>query len=143
VYFFKEKFETWGEWSECSTSCGVGQRIRYIECLDIEHSKCDSKKREISECIENRVCNKTTQNWSEWSEWSPCNQINKEHNLCANGLKYRNRTCLSFYCIGASIERRNCKFNHSIEIKSYCLAQNQSLKLCIYIIYKLLIGFKI
>ena len=95
----------------------------------MEHSKCDPKKREISICIENRVCNKTTQNWSEWSEWSLCNAVHKESNLCVNGLKYRNRTCQSYYCIGASIERRNCIVNHSVDIKNYCIAQNQSLKL--------------
>ena len=123
-----EKYETWGEWSECSTSCGQGQKVRYIECLEIEHSKCDSQKKQITKCTENNYCNKTTQNWSDWSDWSPCNPVRKE--LCANGLKYRNRTCLSYYCIGASIERRNCIVNHSFEIRHYCMAQNRSLKLC-------------
>lgn len=80
--------------------------------------------------MENKICNKTTQNWSDWSEWSACNPVRKESNLCSSGLKYRNRTCLSYYCIGASIERRNCIVNHSKDLVNYCQAQNQSLKLC-------------
>ncbi len=48
----------WTEWSGCSASCGVGQQIRTVICVNTNN--CDQNKREVRDCLV-RLCNKG--NW--------------------------------------------------------------------------------
>ncbi|EEB20418.1 f-spondin, putative [Pediculus humanus corporis] len=86
-----------GEWSECSTTCGVGVAMRTRRFLDRwGRKKCPHVSLvEKRECIEppcpspspgiNMDSRCTT---SEWTDWSPCSAT------CGTGLRYRSRQVL-------------------------------------------------
>ena len=43
--------QKWSDWSDCSKPCGVGQKIRYMECLTLEaDTNCDPQLQEIKPC---------------------------------------------------------------------------------------------
>lgn len=83
-----------GEWSECSTTCGVGVSMRSRRFLDRwGRKKCPHVSLvEKRECIEPpcpppsagiNMDDRCTV--SEWTDWSPCSAS------CGTGLKYRSR----------------------------------------------------
>ncbi|KAK6619736.1 hypothetical protein RUM43_012496 [Polyplax serrata] len=86
-----------GDWSECSTTCGVGVAMRTRRFLDRwGRKKCPHVNLvEKRECIEppcpppspgiNMDSRCTT---SEWTDWSPCSVT------CGTGLRYRSRQVL-------------------------------------------------
>ena len=47
------EFEVWGEWTECSKTCGVGRRSRRRECLldeDGVYMDCTGELLQIENC---------------------------------------------------------------------------------------------
>ncbi|CAH1403032.1 unnamed protein product [Nezara viridula] len=108
----------WSDWSECSSSCGVGVQVKTRKCLGedngitseyihYKNSSCsgpDSK---------NRSCNfhacPINGNWSDWGDWSDCSST------CGEGLQRRTRRCNNpppsnggDDCFGESYEEKNC-----------------------------------
>ncbi|XP_035212991.1 spondin-1-like isoform X5 [Stegodyphus dumicola] len=86
----------WGEWSECSVTCGKGLRTRSRKYLDNRARKtCAFELMEKETCMAPKaVCDtepirpNSTCAVTQWSEWSPCTVT------CGKGLKVRTRLYL-------------------------------------------------
>ena len=62
------EFEEWMEWTQCSTTCGLGRRARRRECKileDAEHVVCTGRILETQDCTQ-----------------GPCPGITTKHNTC-------------------------------------------------------------
>ncbi|XP_052236542.1 coadhesin-like isoform X2 [Dreissena polymorpha] len=100
-------WDLWSDWSECSTTCGLGQRSR--------HRNCSGTEPEVFKTIcfgdarEKDLCNLTDCEdglWREWSDWSSCSST------CGMGLKTRSRDCggqLGHSCPGPNTESNLCR----------------------------------
>ncbi|CAB3399162.1 unnamed protein product [Caenorhabditis bovis] len=89
------KLETpiWGVWSDCSVTCGNGQRIRRrMNCIGSDCSETGS-------CTM-LACSQNT--WTEWSNWSQCSLS------CGSGLQFRKRACFASFCKGRDSDARKC-----------------------------------
>jgi hypothetical protein len=61
----------WSAWSKCSTSCGVGSRVRFQTLMFQSSANCQSSNHEIEDCsIES--CYETVE--SAWTEWGSCSR---------------------------------------------------------------------
>ena len=75
----------WGQWSECSKSCGGGLRTKYRTCPQGEGpgSPCGR-----GESTKTEKCNIfDCPSWTEWSEWTECSKT------CGGGQTSRSRQC--------------------------------------------------
>lgn len=85
-------FSEWMDWSECSATCALGQRVRKRKLMSGDESQCDGRLMETENCIgvENECepvggeCAVTS-----WSEWSPCSMT------CGQGTSVRLRRYLN------------------------------------------------
>eukprot|EP00058_Branchiostoma_floridae_P013267 XP_002598755.1 hypothetical protein BRAFLDRAFT_74569 [Branchiostoma floridae] len=92
----------WTDWTECSLTCGKGQKARFRECrLDgrVSRSACEGESREVDNCMDipcanlpiryRLYCTANTVNgqWSTWGPWVPCG------GECAGKTLERIRTC--------------------------------------------------
>jgi len=82
----------WTKWSECSTTCGVGQQARSREILHDRSAGgtgCLMVLSQTKPCAQgahsNPPCDRTDCVWGQWSEWSGCSCS------CDGGQKTRNR----------------------------------------------------
>ncbi|KAG5319898.1 SEM5B protein, partial [Acromyrmex heyeri] len=92
------QWSCWTEWSECSTTCGVGVRTRTRECLGPE--SCNGPRSDKEVC-EMPSC-ESLAGWDTWSYWTPCDGDHQQH---------RKRTCLQHgpdMCQGLTRETRDC-----------------------------------
>ncbi|XP_071486201.1 ectin-like, partial [Diadema antillarum] len=85
----------WGNWSECSKSCGGGvQRRRLVcgtgmdlaLCLTLKSRYRRRELREIRNCND-QIC-EVTGEWSAWEEWLPCSTT-----CGTSGFEVRFRWC--------------------------------------------------
>ncbi|XP_065922172.1 A disintegrin and metalloproteinase with thrombospondin motifs adt-1 isoform X3 [Magallana gigas] len=89
----------WSSWGNCSVTCENGTRTRTRVC---NHPPPNFRGRECPDTdIEYKPCTMimcpVDGIWREWSTWSECSVS------CANGTKYRTRSCL-----GPFHEGQNC-----------------------------------
>ena len=122
------EWQAWGEWSQCTTSCGAGSKFRSRTCSEPTvggDQKCPGKSTEaapcmISECqgslvhvcfsilfYPNCVAAIPAQ-WQDWGQWSLCSVS------CGQGSKIRARACSAALfggdedCPGHSTEAEVC-----------------------------------
>ena len=102
----------WSDWTECSKTCGGGQKTRYRNCVLQDYTKlgdnslgCIGNTDEVIECNTERC-----PVWTDWGEWTECSAT------CGGGSQMRSRECIlpierAFGCIGAKDEVRECNTN--------------------------------
>uniref|UniRef100_A0AAV2M1J6 Properdin n=1 Tax=Knipowitschia caucasica TaxID=637954 RepID=A0AAV2M1J6_KNICA len=100
-------WSSWTLWSQCTTLCGEGVRLRGRRCYGIGQSECEKTgTTQQAEWCNGTCCN--GEGWSPWSEWSPCSVS------CGEGaVKSRVRTCsdrpeCALACTGAAEETQAC-----------------------------------
>ncbi|XP_067893515.1 hemicentin-1 isoform X1 [Heterodontus francisci] len=102
----------WGQWEECSHSCGQGNRTRTRTCTN--PSKQYGGKQCEGKAVEAIMCNirpcPVVGGWSSWLPWGPCSET------CGKGTQTRLRLCNnpppSFdgaHCEGQDAQTRVCK----------------------------------
>lgn len=101
----------WSDWSDCSVTCGVGERIRkrmFKHPLGSE-SMCNLDTMQVENCIgiENE-CETLSDDcaMTGWSDWSPCSVS------CGKGIQERRRYYLrqedAQRCVRQTEDRRVC-----------------------------------
>ncbi|XP_078662008.1 SCO-spondin-like [Branchiostoma floridae x Branchiostoma belcheri] len=78
----------WTDWTECSLTCGKGQKARFRECRvngQVSRSACEGASREVDTCIDSPCA--IDGSWASWSKWSACSVT------CGQGTKIRVREC--------------------------------------------------
>ncbi|KAL4229380.1 Thrombospondin type 1 repeat-containing protein [Mactra antiquata] len=99
----------WGDWSECTRTCGGGNRQRTRTCTSGIQSDC-CKHSSLESCmleyIQSRECINVdcVGTWSEWKPWGDCSVD------CGEGEQNRTRTCETedIVCVGGDYQARSC-----------------------------------
>ncbi|XP_066994054.2 hemicentin-1 [Anabrus simplex] len=82
-------WNNWSPWSECTATCGIGQRKRYRKCYNPPPSQggkaCEGNKEQYESC--NMFPCPVGGAWSKWSQWESCN------GPCYNSTRRRTRRC--------------------------------------------------
>mmetsp|Transcript_9563 Transcript_9563/g.17110 ORF Transcript_9563/g.17110 Transcript_9563/m.17110 type:complete len:1334 (+) Transcript_9563:115-4116(+) len=103
-------FGPWSHWSNCSTSCGGGQRKQtrsITQSAQNGGAECDGELEKADSCSE-QAC-PVDCSWSAWTTWSMCSQS------CGGGSSKRERSKARLElagglpCIGESYEVTTCK----------------------------------
>jgi len=97
------KWAEWGFWTECSSSCGAGQRRRERACM--YGGVCEGEKIELENCVNavRRIC----PSWSNWNIEYSCSVT------CGDGFSSKYRTCQAGQigeegCRGEAYNRSPC-----------------------------------
>ena len=78
----------WGEWTECSLTCGAGHQTRVRECYeDSQEGSADDCDIGLQESETRRCYLGDCPQWGAWETWTKCSQT------CNNGVRSRRRDC--------------------------------------------------
>lgn len=96
----------WGEWSECTVTCGAGWRSKYRQCPTCDIN--DYRNKLFQPCMINSYC-PVDGNWGPWYPWQPCSKS------CGTGIRTRTRSCIypppahgGKDCAGKSDDKDTC-----------------------------------
>lgn len=100
------KWKKWGNWSDCSVTCGNGTQTRYRDCSSHGHGgkDCWGKGLQARPC-QKYPC-KSDNKWSNWNDWTSCSTS------CGDGIKTRLRVCKN----SSGQFSKNCQGNQSEKI---------------------------
>ncbi|XP_058511803.1 A disintegrin and metalloproteinase with thrombospondin motifs 20 isoform X2 [Ochotona princeps] len=91
----------YSEWSQCSRSCGGGERTRESVCVDTAgHRLADRACRDLPRTTSERCAEVSCPRWAT-SEWSECSAT------CGHGSQRRAVKCIS-ELLGTVLEEREC-----------------------------------
>lgn len=97
---------TWGDWSQCTQSCGGGSRSRDPKItVKAAYNGNACPQPQVDNCSTD-LCPSDC-DYSKWSQWGDCD---KE---CGHGAQYRERTIYTNSGYGG----KKCP---ATEVKSYC-----------------------
>ena len=95
-------YYNWSEWTDCSRTCGGGNRSRTRICSSGNPSDC----RSFGPPMENERCSvEACPSWRLWSQWDTCSVS------CGAGLTHRYRQCstgIMADCFGDSVQQQQC-----------------------------------
>ena len=104
-------WSAFGSWSQCSSSCGPGQRSRALECKDVacgrvDNNYCDGDPVEVEPC----VTEPNSASWVAFGNWSQCSTS------CGPGHRSRTLECEdqtcgrvdNIFCSGDPVEVEPC-----------------------------------
>jgi len=98
----------WTSWSDCSVSCGTGEKRRDRTCSNPLPSgggaTCEGTGHETVVCVERTVCPRGA-GWGKWGKWSQCTLS------CGGGTQSRDRNCDQGGCVGNTAQVRDCNTN--------------------------------
>ncbi|PIK33785.1 hypothetical protein BSL78_29402 [Apostichopus japonicus] len=104
-----QKKSEWSKWSQCSSPCKGGFRMRHRYCEGGAEGHCYGSLHDMEGCNSDTPC-PLDGGWSEWSEWSPCSVT------CGEGTSDRHRICNNPYpqydgnpCEGKSHQIQTCE----------------------------------
>ncbi|XP_013397757.1 SCO-spondin [Lingula anatina] len=101
------KWRAWSAWTNCSGSCGTGQRSRFRTCAGPYYGgrNCTGDASQVEACNVHEC--PVDGIWKAWSNWTNCDVS------CGGGTQNRTRECDGPYflgedCHGPTEEVRNC-----------------------------------
>ncbi|CAG5098647.1 Oidioi.mRNA.OKI2018_I69.XSR.g15855.t1.cds [Oikopleura dioica] len=96
----KYVWNTWGRWSSCSETCGMGTRTRTRTC---NRSTRVCEKFLETKASETRRCrDQPCSWWTSWNSWTSCSKT------CGEGISVRRRQCSGSNCLGKAMDNRKC-----------------------------------
>jgi len=98
----------WGEWSNCTKTCGGGMHVRArVKLQEAQYGgqNCTGEPSEQTSCASDPCA--VDCSWGDWGAWGPCSTP------CGNGTKLRTRSQKSEEsggkaCIGPESEMEEC-----------------------------------
>lgn len=81
---------TWSSWSECSVTCGIGQRLRSRNQTRRGSVLCAGAMAEVASCTRDACYSRPSQDceWGSWHEWGACTKC--------SGQRFRHRSISKF-----------------------------------------------
>ncbi|XP_064637596.1 coadhesin-like [Lineus longissimus] len=112
----------WSNWSDCSLSCGGGERtrIKLVPDCNISTSADDEPADNSSVCVDTESCNAhrcpVNGHWEPWKPWSVCSTtcgptgVRTRHRECKPSLaeRYGGNDCAGLNQQIKSCNRKNC-----------------------------------
>lgn len=112
----------WGEWTECSATCGGGRRRKFRQCVDHQGGLVDSSNCPGEETMSKNCNTQECPKWTDWTKWTECSAT------CGGGSRSKVRECIvseptdqrsgeqnsldnNSLCEGKSIETEECSTN--------------------------------
>jgi len=118
------KFEPWGDWGACSSSCGGGQRTRQRHPV-APHGRpggapCEGALAETEACG-TASCNQTCQDcaWGDWTAWGACSRYGAQR-FRHRAVELPGTGCGKPCAPGHAKEVENCTAVEGAVPKSFC-----------------------
>ncbi|KAF7695326.1 hypothetical protein HF521_007049 [Silurus meridionalis] len=130
----------WGPWlafSECSVTCGVGQRTQNRNCDNPapkhKGSACSGENSRTEICVVSKNC-PANGHWDEWSQWGECESTNERGITCKNrlGRKRRTRSCVGRNYGGAPCDGDIITFEQCYDIEGCKAGPDQQIPQAIW-----------